>query len=96
MLGTVPFALTAAIALDLWGVMVFDAGDELAQHIDELRRGLIGEARQVKGQDERFAFHRSGGYANRSEALVYSSSSAACTCSAVTCFALASAAAESA
>jgi hypothetical protein len=53
----VEFALTPVIAIDLCGVMMFDAGEELLEHIDELRGALVGKARQVKGQEERFAFH---------------------------------------
>ena len=41
------FSLPLVVAVDLCGVMVFDAGHELVEHIDELRGGLVGEARQV-------------------------------------------------
>ena len=51
-------ALPPVIAIDLCGVMMFDAGDELVEHIDELRGGLVGEAPQVERHDERFALHR--------------------------------------
>lgn len=40
------FLLPLVVAVDLCGVMVIDGGHELVEHIDELRGGLIGEARQ--------------------------------------------------
>jgi len=46
------------MAMDLRGVMVFDADKELVEQLDELRGGLVGKARQVQGQEERFAFHQ--------------------------------------
>lgn len=54
------FSLPLVVAVDLCGVVVFDAGDELLEQLDELRGGLVGEARQIEGEDHGFAFHRSG------------------------------------
>lgn len=55
--GVAQFALAPMVAMDLCGVMVLDASDELLEELDELRSAFVGKARQVKGQDERFAFH---------------------------------------
>lgn len=51
------FSLMPVIVMELRGVMVFDAGEELVEQLEELRGAFVGEAGQVKGQDERFAFH---------------------------------------
>ena len=45
------------IAVDLLGVVVFDAGDDFVEQLDELCGGLVGEARQHEGQDDGVAFH---------------------------------------
>lgn len=39
------FALTRSMALNLRGVMMLDRDDELAQQVEELRGGGIGEPR---------------------------------------------------
>lgn len=77
------FSLTFVIAVNLIGVVVFDAGENCVEQVDKLCGGLVGEARKNEGQDDGEAFH-------------WTSSRAAWTCSAVICLSLASAAAESA
>lgn len=75
--------LTFVIAVHLIGVVVFDAGDECVEQLDELRSRLVGETRKYEGQDDGVPFH-------------WTSSRAAWTCSVLICLSLASAAAESA
>ena len=76
-------ALALVIAVNLFGVVVLDAGKECVEQLYELCGGLIGEAWQQEGQDDGVAFH-------------WTSSRAAWTCSMVICRTLARAAAESA
>jgi hypothetical protein len=59
LLAVVDFTLSLVVAVDLCGVMMFDTGHELVEHIEELRGAFVGEARQVKRQDERLTFHDS-------------------------------------
>lgn len=77
------FSLTFVIVVNLIGVVVFDAGDECVEQLEELRGGLVGETRKQEGQDDCVTFH-------------WTSSRAAWTCSVLICLSLASAAAESA
>jgi len=79
----VEVALTLVVAMNLFGVVVLDAGNELVEQLDELSGGVVGKARQQEGPDDGVAFH-------------WTSSRAAWTCSALTCRSLARAAAESA
>ena len=76
-------ALALVIAMNLFGVMVLDAGQELVEQLDELCGGVVAEARPQERQDDGAAFH-------------CTSSMAAWTCSMLICRSLASAAAESA
>lgn len=49
--------LSFVMAVDLIGVVVLDAGDELMEQVEKLRGGGVGEARQTEGQDHGFTFH---------------------------------------
>jgi hypothetical protein len=40
------FLLALVVAVNLFGVMVLDAGDEFVEQGDELHGGLVGETRQ--------------------------------------------------
>ena len=75
--------LALVIAVNLFGVVVLDAGKKCVEQLDELCGGLIAEARQQEGQDDGVAFH-------------WTSSRAVWTCSMVICRTLVRAAAESA
>ena len=45
------------MAVDLIGVVVLNAGDDLVEQVEQLRGGGVGEARQTEGQDHGFTFH---------------------------------------
>ena len=51
------FLLVLAVALSLFGVVVLYVCDELMEQLYELCGGLVGEVREIEGDDDGAAFH---------------------------------------
>jgi hypothetical protein len=55
-----PGSFLPPIAMDLFGILVLDGGDEVLERVEQLGGAFIGEDRQVQGQDDGSAFHQGG------------------------------------
>ena len=49
--------LMLAILVSLFGVVALYVCKEMVEQLDELRGGLVGEARETEGDDDGAAFH---------------------------------------
>jgi hypothetical protein len=51
------FSPALVISVNLYGVVVLDAGEDCVKQFDELCGGLVSETRKNEGQDDGVAFH---------------------------------------